>query len=178
VAFRQRLDGVAIFTYILIMLLVPLKIWCRYRHRGWRNVQWDDYLSIVALALANGFFYVCIIGKFGPLPSLAVSEQQLIVVPGRHAGLVGSTHLRNPKPTPNRGFLEEHLRGKHTLHFEHHVSQALGASFLLASIRDQGSYHNLHRYCRGNYLVYRHCKSYIPVSDRMFSDFNTDYNVP
>ncbi|EMD61100.1 hypothetical protein GGP41_010008 [Bipolaris sorokiniana] len=61
-AFRQRLDGVAMFTYILIMFLVPLKIWCRYRHRGWRNVQWDDYMSIVALALANGFFYVCIIG--------------------------------------------------------------------------------------------------------------------
>jgi hypothetical protein len=62
VAFRQRLDGIAIFTYILIMVLVPLKIWCRYRNRGWRNVQWDDYMSIVALALANGFFYVCVIG--------------------------------------------------------------------------------------------------------------------
>jgi hypothetical protein len=58
------------------------------------------------------------------------------------------------------------------------TSVKLSVLALLASIRDQGSYHNLHRYCRGNYLVYRHCKSYIPVSDHMFSDFNTDYNVP
>lgn len=44
------------------MVLVPLRIWCRYRHRGWRNVQWDDYMALGALAIANGFFYVCIIG--------------------------------------------------------------------------------------------------------------------
>jgi len=53
---------VAISTYILIMLLVPLKVYCRKRHGGWRNVQMDDYMSMVALAVANGFFYVCIIG--------------------------------------------------------------------------------------------------------------------
>lgn len=46
----------------MIMVLVPLRIWCRYRHRGWRNVQWDDYMALGALAIANGFFYVCIIG--------------------------------------------------------------------------------------------------------------------
>ncbi|KAI4656049.1 hypothetical protein J4E93_000765 [Alternaria ventricosa] len=44
------------------MLLVPLKVYCRKRHGGWRNVQMDDYMSMVALAVANGFFYVCIIG--------------------------------------------------------------------------------------------------------------------
>jgi hypothetical protein len=94
VAFRQRLDGIAIFTYILIMVLVPLKIWCRYRNRGWRNVQWDDYMSIVALALANGFFYVCVIGKHSPsAPSHPVeSDQQLTTVSSRHAGITGSTH--------------------------------------------------------------------------------------
>ncbi|RYN42020.1 hypothetical protein AA0112_g1920 [Alternaria arborescens] len=61
-SYRRRLDGVAISTYILIMLLVPLKVYCRKRHGGWRNVQMDDYMSMVALAVANGFFYVCIIG--------------------------------------------------------------------------------------------------------------------
>ncbi|RMZ71660.1 integral membrane [Pyrenophora seminiperda CCB06] len=61
-AYRHRLDGVAITTYVLVMLLVPLKIFCRQRHGGWHNVRMDDYMSMVALACANGFFYICIIG--------------------------------------------------------------------------------------------------------------------
>lgn len=62
-AFRRRLDGVAYSTYILIMILVPLKIWCRKKAGGWRNIRLDDYMSILALLIANGFFYVCIIGR-------------------------------------------------------------------------------------------------------------------
>jgi hypothetical protein len=61
-AFHRRLDGVAYSTYILIMLLVPLKVYCRKRSGGWQNVRMDDYMTIVALAFANGFFYTCIIG--------------------------------------------------------------------------------------------------------------------
>jgi hypothetical protein len=62
---------VAYSTYILIMLLVPLKIYCRKRSGGWRNVRLDDYMTIVALAMANGFFYTCIIGmSITILPSL------------------------------------------------------------------------------------------------------------
>ncbi|EDU51282.1 conserved hypothetical protein [Pyrenophora tritici-repentis Pt-1C-BFP] len=61
-AYRHRLDGVAISTYVLIMLLVPLKIFCRQRHGGWHNVRMDDYMSMFALACANGFFYLlCVI---------------------------------------------------------------------------------------------------------------------
>ena len=62
--YRRRLDGVAYTTYILIMLLVPLKIFCRKKAGGWSNVRLDDYVSLLALALANGFFFVCIIGGF------------------------------------------------------------------------------------------------------------------
>lgn len=62
-AYRRRLDGVAYTTYILIMLLVPLKVWCRRRAGGWANVGLDDYMSVFALAVANGFFYVCIVGE-------------------------------------------------------------------------------------------------------------------
>ena len=61
-AYRMRLDGVAFSTYILIMILVPLKVWCRKRAGGWSNVRWDDAFSVLALAIANGFFYTCIIG--------------------------------------------------------------------------------------------------------------------
>ncbi|KNG49534.1 integral membrane protein [Stemphylium lycopersici] len=60
------------------MVVVPLKIWCRFRHRGWLNVQWDDYMSIVALALANGFFYVCIIGQI--LYTLSITAIKLSVL--------------------------------------------------------------------------------------------------
>jgi len=44
------------------MLLVPLKLYCRKRSGGWSNIRLDDYMSVVALLFANGFFYVCIIG--------------------------------------------------------------------------------------------------------------------
>ncbi|KAH7018654.1 hypothetical protein B0J12DRAFT_722435 [Macrophomina phaseolina] len=61
-AYRRRIDGVAWTTYILMMLLVPLRIFCRKKSRGWSNVRLDDYMSVLALLPANGFFYACIIG--------------------------------------------------------------------------------------------------------------------
>jgi hypothetical protein len=50
-------------TYVLIMTLVPLKLWCRKRVGGWGNLGLDDLLTAVSLLLANSFFYVCVIGK-------------------------------------------------------------------------------------------------------------------
>ncbi|KAH7073652.1 hypothetical protein BKA63DRAFT_38141 [Paraphoma chrysanthemicola] len=61
-AYRRRLDGVACFTYILIMIFVPLKLYCRKKSGGWSNIRLDDYITIIALLIANCFFYVCIIG--------------------------------------------------------------------------------------------------------------------
>lgn len=46
------------------MFVVPLKVWCRKQAGGWRNIGLDDYATIAALALANAFFYVCIIGAY------------------------------------------------------------------------------------------------------------------
>lgn len=63
-AFRARLDGACISTYVLIMILVPLKLWCRKRAGGWANLGIDDLLSVVSLLIANGFFWVCLIGEF------------------------------------------------------------------------------------------------------------------
>jgi hypothetical protein len=63
-AFRKRLDGAAISTYALIMLFVPLKLWCRKRAGGWANLGLDDALTVLSLLVANGFFWVCLIGKF------------------------------------------------------------------------------------------------------------------
>jgi hypothetical protein len=63
-AYRMRLDGVAYTTYVLITVFVPLKIWCRRRAGGWANVGSDDYLTVIALLIANGFFWTCMIGMF------------------------------------------------------------------------------------------------------------------
>jgi hypothetical protein len=68
------------------MLLVPLKVYCRKRHGGWRNVQMDDYMSMVALFVANGFFYVCIIGTCFPIRLLSSTvSRELIPTASRHA---------------------------------------------------------------------------------------------
>ena len=60
--FHNRLDGSAITTYVLVMLFVPLKLWCRMRSGGWRNLGLDDALTVLALLVANAFFYVCMFG--------------------------------------------------------------------------------------------------------------------
>ncbi|KAF2134347.1 hypothetical protein P153DRAFT_420062 [Dothidotthia symphoricarpi CBS 119687] len=61
-AYLHRLDGVAYSTYALVMVVVPLKLWCRRRAGGRSNIGLDDYTTVVALVLANGFFWTCMIG--------------------------------------------------------------------------------------------------------------------
>lgn len=62
--FRARLNGAATSTYILVMLVVPLKLWCRVTVAGWKGFGLDDYLCVLALACANVFFYICMCGKY------------------------------------------------------------------------------------------------------------------
>ncbi|KAH9869189.1 hypothetical protein IAQ61_006394 [Plenodomus lingam] len=61
-AYILRLDSVGSFTYALVMIIVPLKLWCRRRAGGWANIGLDDYLSIASLFFANGFFWVSMMG--------------------------------------------------------------------------------------------------------------------
>jgi hypothetical protein len=63
-AYRMRLDGVAYTTYALMTLFVPLKLWCRRRAGGWANIGLDDYMTVLALFIANGFFWSCMAGTF------------------------------------------------------------------------------------------------------------------
>jgi hypothetical protein len=63
-AYRRRLDGVAYMTYALMTLFVPLKLWCRRRAGGWANVGLDDYMTVLALFIANGFFWSCMVGTY------------------------------------------------------------------------------------------------------------------
>lgn len=60
----MRIDGVAYATYALMTIFVPLKLWCRRRAGGgsWANIGLDDYLTVTALLLANGFMWTCMIG--------------------------------------------------------------------------------------------------------------------
>ncbi|KAF2108557.1 hypothetical protein BDV96DRAFT_587417 [Lophiotrema nucula] len=61
-AFRHRLDGAAISTYALVMILVPLKLWCRKRAGGWTNLGLDDLITVISLLFANAFVWICLIG--------------------------------------------------------------------------------------------------------------------
>jgi hypothetical protein len=62
-AFRVRFDGAAISTYALLMIVVPMKIWCRTQVSGWKSIGWDDWLSVATLAFANVWFWDNMIGK-------------------------------------------------------------------------------------------------------------------
>lgn len=62
--YRRRLDGAAISTYVMVMILVPLKLWCRKRSGGWRNLGLDDFITVVSLLFASAFFWLCLIGQF------------------------------------------------------------------------------------------------------------------
>ncbi|RMZ12218.1 hypothetical protein D0864_00759 [Hortaea werneckii] len=59
---RANLDGCAFSTYPLIVLCVPLRIWCRVNRVGRKGIGWDDILCIVALLLHSAFFFTCMIG--------------------------------------------------------------------------------------------------------------------
>lgn len=58
---RASLDGSAISTYVLAMVILPIKLWCRLQG-GKRNLGLDDALIIAAAVVQNGFFYNTMIG--------------------------------------------------------------------------------------------------------------------
>ena len=60
---RANLDGCAFSTYPLIVLCVPLRIWCRVNRVGRKGIGWDDILCIIALLFHSAFFFTCMIGN-------------------------------------------------------------------------------------------------------------------
>ena len=48
--YRRRLDGVAYTTYVLVMLLVPLKIFCRKKAGGWKRATFGLMMLVVLYA--------------------------------------------------------------------------------------------------------------------------------
>jgi len=58
---RGNLDGSAISTYILYMLIVPLKFWCRHQ-AGHKTLGVDDVLIGLGVIVANAFFYTTMLG--------------------------------------------------------------------------------------------------------------------
>ena len=69
-AIRQSLDGAAISTYVLSMIILPVKYWCRMQN-GRRNLGLDDALIFVAAIMLNAFFFDTMIGK----PTVLSSER-------------------------------------------------------------------------------------------------------
>lgn len=59
---RANLDGAAITTYVLFMIVVPLKLWCRL-NSGHKRLGLDDVLTAVGAIVVNAFFYITMIGK-------------------------------------------------------------------------------------------------------------------
>lgn len=59
---RANLDGAAITTYVLFMIVVPLKFWCRL-NSGHKRLGLDDVLTAVGAIVVNTFFYITMIGK-------------------------------------------------------------------------------------------------------------------
>jgi hypothetical protein len=62
--FRMRLLGSALSTYVVIMLVVPLKLYCRVRQGGWTNLKWDDALTVVTLLFANCFTWFSLTSRY------------------------------------------------------------------------------------------------------------------
>jgi hypothetical protein len=64
---RQRLDGAVIATYILVMLVVPLRFLCR---KVGKSGFWaDDWLAMASLVFANAIFYTVMIRGSAPVSS-------------------------------------------------------------------------------------------------------------
>lgn len=74
-AYRARLDGATIAMYAAAMFIVPAKISCRISVGGWSNVRLDDYLSVITLVLANGFFWITNQGTFTFVFKPAISRR-------------------------------------------------------------------------------------------------------
>lgn len=83
--FRGRLLGSAISTFVVCVLVVPLKLWCRISKRsrgGVTSLGFDDALCVAALVLATAFFFIGIFGlgpQLGKHLGLEVSTPQLLV---------------------------------------------------------------------------------------------------
>jgi hypothetical protein len=151
-AYRMRLDGVAYFSYVLITVFVPLKLWCRRRAGGWGNIGLDDYLTVVALAIANGFFWICMIGmSITPRPrSLQVLTQHY-----RHATHAWSAHPRIARSNDDRRISENDLCWPNFLHARHNGQQICRISVLLATLFCQDE--NDHLGCRRSLCSMVHC---------------------
>jgi hypothetical protein len=127
----MRLDGVAYTTYVLITVFVPLKIWCRRRAGGWANVGLDDYLTVVALLMANGFFWTCMSGMSDILDHDDITclhnyhRNEKYAWPSCHGTI---------QSDDDRRLLEDGLRWPDFLHPRHHSQQICGASILLAAV--------------------------------------------
>jgi hypothetical protein len=62
--FRARFDGAIITTYIVAMVLVPLKIWCRKRTGGWANMGLDELFTLIAMLCVSAVFWAIMTSKF------------------------------------------------------------------------------------------------------------------
>jgi hypothetical protein len=75
-SFRPRFDGAAISTYVLAMLSVPVKLWCRSRVSGMQSLGWDDFLCVITLIFSNGWFWVTMIGMSLQTPASGMCVRQ------------------------------------------------------------------------------------------------------
>lgn len=64
-AFRGRFDGALITTYVVAMLVVPLKIWCRKRAGGWSIMGADEIFTLCAAVFVTATFTVIYSGAPG-----------------------------------------------------------------------------------------------------------------
>ena len=60
--FIPRFYGAAISTYVVALLSVPAKVWCRTRINGWSAFGWDDGLAIASLVFVSAFFWLAMFG--------------------------------------------------------------------------------------------------------------------
>jgi hypothetical protein len=125
-------------------------------------------MSIIALLLANGFFYVCIIGVY-PSPHHSFflgNDWRLTLVFTRHARVTRHTHYRNHQSGANHRFPTEYLCRQYSIYLEHHKYQAIRSSFLLAALRDQVPNYHLrsHRCIDCMVCLYRTLPSLIASS--------------
>jgi hypothetical protein len=65
---RANVDACAFSTYPLVVLVVPLRLWCRVRHVGRQGIGWDDIICIIALLLHSAFFFLCMFGNVNSSP--------------------------------------------------------------------------------------------------------------
>lgn len=72
--FRMRLLGSALSTYIAVVLVVPLKLYCRVRQGGLANLKLDDALTMTALLFASCFTLLCLTGRYYSVTHQAIDS--------------------------------------------------------------------------------------------------------